>query len=157
MKYLNPYFVEGSYDIISKNCNSFTDAALYFLTKTRLGAQFSRLERMLRSVRPVSVKMTKMLIQFLCHEDPSEAGEKPMLFTPWVDNPRAANFSVEEVVVCFDAFDVESSQQTNSTPQKTNLWSCPALCGAENSVLNDIHELDFDRDLLWEESPVGGK
>merc|ERR1719356_492430 len=32
---LRSHFQKGSYDIFYKNCNSFTDVALYFMTKNR--------------------------------------------------------------------------------------------------------------------------
>lgn len=134
IKYLDPYFAEGSYDIISKNCNSFTDAALYFLTRTRLDARFNRLERMVRSVRPVSIRITKLLIQAFVSEGPSEAEEETQQITPWIDNPRAKLFSVEEIVATCDAFDVEASKQTKLEEQKTCLWYWFPVCKAENTA-----------------------
>jgi len=44
-KALTPYFFEGSYDIILKNCNTFTDCALYYLLGLRLDKCYSFFER----------------------------------------------------------------------------------------------------------------
>lgn len=45
---LRPHFAPGSYDMLRKNCNSFTDVALGFLSARRLGdfGQFTRMERL---------------------------------------------------------------------------------------------------------------
>lgn len=40
-----PHFKPGTYDLIKKNCNSFTDCALFFLLGTRLDARYRQLER----------------------------------------------------------------------------------------------------------------
>merc|ERR1712007_207491 len=45
---LMPHFTKGSYDVILKNCNSFTDCALYFLLGIRLKKCYSATERYLR-------------------------------------------------------------------------------------------------------------
>merc|ERR1711924_456194 len=37
---LRSFFERGSYDVFHKNCNTFTDAALYFLTDSRLPARY---------------------------------------------------------------------------------------------------------------------
>lgn len=43
---LQAYFRPGTYDLLRKNCNSFTDAALFFLLRTRLDKKYSALERL---------------------------------------------------------------------------------------------------------------
>lgn len=42
---LHPYFRQGSYDMMHKNCNSFTDVSLYLLLGQRLNPAFRDLER----------------------------------------------------------------------------------------------------------------
>lgn len=44
-KELDPFFPDGSYDVAKHNCNSFTDALLYFLLHIRLDEVYSRAER----------------------------------------------------------------------------------------------------------------
>jgi len=41
---LNSHFRSGSYDLIRKNCNSFSDCALYFLLEKRLPSRYSAME-----------------------------------------------------------------------------------------------------------------
>eukprot|EP00418_Pyrodinium_bahamense_P080007 CAMPEP_0179060558 /NCGR_PEP_ID=MMETSP0796-20121207/25928_1 /TAXON_ID=73915 /ORGANISM="Pyrodinium bahamense, Strain pbaha01" /LENGTH=176 /DNA_ID=CAMNT_0020757345 /DNA_START=118 /DNA_END=648 /DNA_ORIENTATION=+ len=42
---LRPYFLPGSYDLLRKNCNSFTDCALFYLTGKRLDQKYRALEK----------------------------------------------------------------------------------------------------------------
>jgi len=43
---LQPYFAPSSYDLVRKNCNSFSDCALHFLLRKRLDKKYSALERL---------------------------------------------------------------------------------------------------------------
>lgn len=43
---LQGHFTPGTYDLLRKNCNSFTDAALFFLLRQRLDSKYSALERL---------------------------------------------------------------------------------------------------------------
>lgn len=40
-----PHFQPGTYDLLRKNCNSFCDCALWFLTGQRIDPEFRRLEK----------------------------------------------------------------------------------------------------------------
>lgn len=42
---LSPYFQADSYDLLRKNCNSFSDCAIFFLTGQRIPTQFRQLEK----------------------------------------------------------------------------------------------------------------
>jgi len=42
---LSPHFAPGTYDMLRKNCNSFTDCCIAFLLRLRLDEHFSSLER----------------------------------------------------------------------------------------------------------------
>ncbi|CAE8695142.1 unnamed protein product, partial [Polarella glacialis] len=42
---LDPFFQPGSYDLVNKNCNAFTDCALAFLLSRRLPRKYSAVER----------------------------------------------------------------------------------------------------------------
>lgn len=44
--FLRPYFKPGTYDMLTKNCNSFTDAALYFLCGVRLEDSYRSTEQL---------------------------------------------------------------------------------------------------------------
>merc|ERR1719277_1997002 len=45
LKALNPWFGSGSYDILLKNCNSFSDVALFYLLGARLDGKYLSLEQ----------------------------------------------------------------------------------------------------------------
>lgn len=44
--FLEEHFQEGSYDLLRKNCNAFTDCALYFLCERRLDLQYRAVEQL---------------------------------------------------------------------------------------------------------------
>jgi hypothetical protein len=74
---LSPHFQIGSYDLIRKNCNSFSDCALYVLLRKRLDVKFCTLERMARNC-PSLVRL-------------GSGGQ-------YVPNPKAADFDVEALI-----------------------------------------------------------
>lgn len=43
---LRPHFLEGSYDLVRKNCNSFSDCAIHYLLGRRLDRKYTLLERL---------------------------------------------------------------------------------------------------------------
>lgn len=53
--FLRPYFKPGTYDLLKKNCNSFTDAALYFLCGVRLERRYRSTEQLGSSLGLASV------------------------------------------------------------------------------------------------------
>jgi hypothetical protein len=71
---LQEHFRPGSYDLLRKNCNSFSDAALFFLLRKRLNKKYSSLESLGRT----SPDMVKRVI--------------------YVPNPVAAEFDIQNVI-----------------------------------------------------------
>jgi len=57
------FFKPGSYDIIHKNCNSFTDCVLYFLLGLRLDPLYTTTERHLKDFP--GVKLWEMVVDSL--------------------------------------------------------------------------------------------
>jgi len=53
---LAPHFEPGTYDLLRKNCNTFSDCALYFLIQRRLHSRYVKLER-LGSMLPAVVQL----------------------------------------------------------------------------------------------------
>mmetsp|Transcript_71676 Transcript_71676/g.184852 ORF Transcript_71676/g.184852 Transcript_71676/m.184852 type:complete len:328 (+) Transcript_71676:166-1149(+) len=45
LRALQPHFRPGTYDLVRKNCNSFSDCALHYLMRRRLDGKYSALER----------------------------------------------------------------------------------------------------------------
>ena len=43
---LRPYFAGGTYDLLRKNCNSFSDCALWYLCRERLPSSYNRMEKL---------------------------------------------------------------------------------------------------------------
>eukprot|EP00927_Polykrikos_kofoidii_P030078 TRINITY_DN25942_c0_g1_i1.p1 TRINITY_DN25942_c0_g1~~TRINITY_DN25942_c0_g1_i1.p1 ORF type:complete len:446 (-),score=38.52 TRINITY_DN25942_c0_g1_i1:369-1706(-) len=43
---LGQHFLPGTYDLLRKNCNTFSDISLYFLTQRRLPAEYNALEKL---------------------------------------------------------------------------------------------------------------
>jgi len=59
---LDPFFQPGSYDVLRKNCNSFTRVAVYYLTRKKIGHRFSRVEKALLSTAPLSTNVLNALL-----------------------------------------------------------------------------------------------
>eukprot|EP00913_Durusdinium_trenchii_P024844 g23319.t1 len=46
LNFMSEHFTPGSYDFLRKNCNSFTDCALYFLCQKRLDLRYRAMEKL---------------------------------------------------------------------------------------------------------------
>mmetsp|Transcript_167520 Transcript_167520/g.537949 ORF Transcript_167520/g.537949 Transcript_167520/m.537949 type:complete len:190 (-) Transcript_167520:132-701(-) len=71
---LQPFFEKGSYDIFFKNCNSFTDVALFFMTRQRLDCRFTRIERFVMATNPVSTSLLNRLFRAFLENNTGQAG-----------------------------------------------------------------------------------
>merc|ERR1719440_1618499 len=71
---LQEHFRPGTYDLLRKNCNSFSDAALFFLCRKRLDKRFSTLETLGRE----SPELVRKII--------------------YMPNPVADQFNIEQVI-----------------------------------------------------------
>lgn len=80
IEFMDQYFPPGHYDLLRKNCNSFSDCALYFLCEQRLDWSFRTLERFGKLADDHAG-----IIQSI------SGGE----YTP---NPRTVDFDVEAVI-----------------------------------------------------------
>jgi hypothetical protein len=76
-KMLSPYFQRGTYDLLAKNCNTFSDCALFVLMKQRLDPKYNVLERLSKDL-PTLVNLI--------------SGGK---YRP---NPRAADFQIDTLI-----------------------------------------------------------
>eukprot|EP00933_Yihiella_yeosuensis_P035769 TRINITY_DN29371_c0_g1_i1.p1 TRINITY_DN29371_c0_g1~~TRINITY_DN29371_c0_g1_i1.p1 ORF type:complete len:212 (+),score=29.05 TRINITY_DN29371_c0_g1_i1:155-790(+) len=76
-KELQPYFRPGTYDIIQKNCNSFTDVALVYLLGIKLHPKYSALEH--------AAAAAPSLVQFFS-------------FGNYTPNPEARGFQTGDVL-----------------------------------------------------------
>lgn len=109
---LTPFFGAGSYDIGHKNCNTFVDAALYYLLRRRLDGRYNRVERLLLSMEPVSVNIINRLIRAVAMRTGTEADAGNRVVRQarttqsrvettrdaYVPNPLAVGFSVGNLI-----------------------------------------------------------
>jgi hypothetical protein len=78
---LKPYFQQDSYDLVCKNCNSFTDCALAFLLSRRLPKKYSMTESLGKDLPRITSLLT-------------DGRYKP--------NPKAQKFNLDKVVLHVD-------------------------------------------------------
>lgn len=78
---LEQYFEPGTYDLLKKNCNSFSDVAIFFLTGKRIDKSYRRLEQMGASFQG--------MVQ-------SASGGQ------YEPNPRSQDFDVEKIIAAID-------------------------------------------------------
>jgi len=106
---LDPYFKPGSYDLLRKNCNSFSDCALFFLLRVRLPRKYSALERMGQGASGLVTQVTNGL------------------YTP---NPYAADFQVEHII--------QEIEKSPVPEPRATVPGCPRLAlfaGAKVTIL----------------------
>lgn len=108
---LQTHFRPGSYDLIRKNCNSFSDCALHFLLQRRLPSKYSAMEAI---GQRASLEMLQRVTKGAYH--PNEA---------------AKDFSAEDVISVVDQLGAEVSSSSSECPK-----SRPALfLGAQVTIM----------------------
>jgi hypothetical protein len=107
---LRPFFEKGSYDIFYKNCNTFTDVALYFLTKTRLKGRFNRIERLITATNPLSTGLLNRVFRACVESSTGQSCEVDV----YVQNPEAQGFSVDDAIASLDESDSDSDSSEDS-------------------------------------------
>jgi len=101
LDFLTEHFQPGTYDLLRKNCNSFTDCALYFLCGQRLDARFCQIEQLGRAADERA-----RLVQVMSR------GE-------YLPNARALDFDLEAVLALID---VEREGQATSRDHHLSKW-----------------------------------
>jgi len=86
---LRSYFRPGTYDLVRKNCNLFSDCAMYYLLGKRLERKYTALERLGQANAELLSQVTN--------------GK----YTP---NPEAADFQVDSVISSLDKLGLEDNQ-----------------------------------------------
>mmetsp|Transcript_52659 Transcript_52659/g.104576 ORF Transcript_52659/g.104576 Transcript_52659/m.104576 type:complete len:326 (+) Transcript_52659:70-1047(+) len=123
VKGLTPFFEAGTYDIIFKNCNAFTDAAIYFLTRQRLDPQYTRMERLLQATTPVSTAAINGFVR--ANANPTlPDGVPPVPSWEYESNPLAQGFSVEDVIAACDALDAQACPQKRTAAKGISSFGC---------------------------------
>jgi len=85
IRFLSAHFRPHSYDLLRKNCNSFTDCALFYLCEQRLDAGFRVMEQLGR----VADEHTGLVQR-------ASMGD-------YCPNRRAADFNVEDVILAIES------------------------------------------------------
>jgi len=126
-KGLGTFFRPGTYDIIFKNCNAFTDAAVYFLCRQRLHAKYSRLERLLMATKPASLSLLNGMIK---RGQVSQQLTEGAQVWAYEANPLAQGFSVDEVVAACDLLDGRDlpPRHPHQACHCSGFMSCSACC-----------------------------
>lgn len=117
MESLAPLFEAGTYDVLYKNCNAFSDTALYFLFRERLDPQYSRVERLLTAAGPF---FTSGVINGVS----AAAGLLDVGTGRYIVNPRAINFCLEDAIVACDSMHVAHLHSSPSSVGRTTLCCC---------------------------------
>jgi len=143
IKALGAHFQVGSYDVLRKNCNTFTDAAIYLLTGQRLGVKFNRLERWVMALEPVSTDILRMIMrqtnkteETLQDKAVDVQSEETQELTShgYVANPQSESFNVEDVIAFIDGPDnrrVKASPDALSSAWCSRSYAC---CGKLESL-----------------------
>jgi len=104
---LRPFFDKGTYDLFYKNCNHFTDCALWFLMNSRLGSQYTRPERLMVSTDPLSTHLMNRIFKAFVEKNTGEECNVDL----YVTNPQAEDFNIDEVMASID--DLTDSDQSD--------------------------------------------
>lgn len=116
LRVLHDHFRPGTYDLIKKNCNSFSDCAIYFLLGKRLPSKYSALESM-------GQRASLELLQHF-----TNGAYQP--------NQAALNFSVESVLQQLNRLDkstISSSSTVGSGKQALRSGAMVTVCGLKNA------------------------
>lgn len=103
---LRPHFRPGTYDLVRKNCNSFSDSAVFFLLGTRLERRFTALERLGQANTDMLSQVTKGM---------------------YMPNAAAENFSVETVLSALDKFETDREEDESSKTMKSHAAIMPGV------------------------------
>lgn len=108
--FLSEHFQSGSYDFLRKNCNAFTDCALYFLCEKRLDLRYRAMEKL----GWMAESQTGILHSI-------SEGE-------YTANPEAENFDVEDVLEeIAERWEGCSEESDTEVPQSLSCW--PPMMG----------------------------
>eukprot|EP00913_Durusdinium_trenchii_P007416 g6973.t1 len=132
---------EGTYDVFYKNCNTFTDAALYFLTKTRMPAYCNRIERLVTATDPVSVSLLNRIFKAMVeHQQGVEVDkyvQKVLAETP---------ADVEEVIIEKDgSYRIVEEEQEEGASIKDGLVKRMATRGRRPSFSGEKAKKDAEK------------
>mmetsp|Transcript_77903 Transcript_77903/g.167132 ORF Transcript_77903/g.167132 Transcript_77903/m.167132 type:complete len:323 (-) Transcript_77903:74-1042(-) len=113
---LSEQFSPGTYDLLRKNCNSFTDCALYFLCGLRLDASLRAMERLGRSL------------------DDRAGLVQSLTWGSYMPNAKASSFDLESVIAEIAAMHGHASDEVIVMEEPaSNSGACDS-CGDATAV-----------------------
>ncbi|CAE6972115.1 unnamed protein product [Symbiodinium sp. CCMP2592] len=148
---LHEFFERGSYDVFYKNCNTFSDAALYMLTKTRIPGTYNRIERFVTATKPVSISLLNRIFKALVES--SGVTVQGDIYTP---NPVSADFSVDGVIASLEGDD-ESEESDHSESDEVDKYVQKVLSETPAHVEEVIIEKDGSYRIVEDEEDAAGK
>mmetsp|Transcript_45534 Transcript_45534/g.90217 ORF Transcript_45534/g.90217 Transcript_45534/m.90217 type:complete len:247 (-) Transcript_45534:30-770(-) len=148
---LHPHFERGSYDIFFKNCNTFSDVALYFLTRQRLTGCYNRIERMITATSPVSTGLLNRLFRAFLE---SKTG-LPCEDDVYVTNPEAEDFSVDDLIASFEEYAWRHNQECTVAAKADHIdvATAPSVATTRAAAVSSDSDTDSSSD---EESSTDG-
>jgi hypothetical protein len=117
---LRPHFPKDHYDLLYKNCNHFTDCALYFLTRMRSPGNVNRAESIMTSTDPFSVNLMNKIARALIERRTGEPCEVDV----YVRNPNTEDFTVEDVIGAIQAQDEEEEEDDSDDDDDERYLGC---------------------------------
>ncbi|CAE7393403.1 unnamed protein product [Symbiodinium natans] len=105
---LNQFFPPATYDLLCKNCNSFSDCALFFLLGQRLEAKYSRMEKYGKTGQKRIGLMSGLRL----------------LGMNYHPNPNSQNFQVEQVIDRVKAYKGPGRQDIHDGKSPTDPCCC---------------------------------
>ncbi|CAE8732069.1 unnamed protein product [Polarella glacialis] len=102
MDVLAPWFQPGTYDLVCKNCNSFSDSAVFFMLGTRLASKYNRIEKLGRAGEKRVGLMSALQVIGLNYKA----------------NPHSQGFAVEDVLHRIVAYNPNSGYDPDQIAHK---------------------------------------
>eukprot|EP00971_Amphidinium_carterae_P164695 3265047-Amphidinium_carterae.1 len=136
VQHLRPFFQRGSYDIIYKNCNHFSDCALYFLTSSRLDSTYNRAERWMLSTDPLSTGLMNQMFKSYM----TWATGKDFDGVVYITNQQAEDFDSDDVIEYIDGI---ASEETRGAMLRESTDSGHSETDSEAAVVEEEDD-DFE-------------
>ncbi|CAE8632539.1 unnamed protein product [Polarella glacialis] len=108
MDMLAPWFQPGTYDLICKNCHSFSDSAVFFMLGIRLASKYNRIEKLGKAGQKRVGLMSALKVIGLNYQA----------------NPYSQGFAVEDVLQHIVAYNPNSGYDPAQIAHKRNKLCC---------------------------------
>jgi len=131
--FLEKHFMPGTYDLLTKNCNAFSDCALFFLCEQRLWPGFRLIERL-----GAFADDYVGLLQFM-----SNGGYSP--------NPMATGFDVDHIVNEIESIRAMSPAEIRVRSVSTTLGRSSSFLSRDLQMYSDTHFSEYTDQMIYQE------